>query len=289
MSPLSYPHRIYSLSDCHGGRDLWNPLESPDVAARLAESIRSDFPEPVQRIDTLSAPTQYYRHLVTETLRLHDEQPESGSTGLFINSAPRTKAGHNDYPFYRADFGENRLVVVTNLPETLSSVRDRISGLRYLPNKNNRLYPDREQHRSSYTPRMLAQNHGLELLEADRSVIPEPENRNLLSYVDRFGNLVLTQRTQLIHNIRSKIGCVGRELVFRIGDITHQVQLGHCLSAAQPGLLTLYENDGSLEILSKWKPEWNAQQRLEHSAYNLFRCPSLGSDWSLISEEERAA
>jgi hypothetical protein len=280
MSKLSYPNRIYSLSDCHGGAAVWNPLESPDAAARLAESIRSDFDEPVQRVDTLGVHEQYYRHVVREVLRLHEENPASGRSGLFINSAPRTKEGDNGHPFYRADFEGERLVVVTNLPEALSAVRKRVSRLQFLPNRDNGLYPNREQHRSSYTPRMLADNHGLHLRDADPDEIPEYQPENIVSYVDRFGNLALEVRQQLAIRL-------GQRVNLHTSYHTKPVVIGECLSAARPGELVAYQNDGNLEVLSKWDASWRPKERLSQSAYSLFGRPKIGEAWN-FSESSRS-
>lgn len=92
---------------------------------------------------------QKYRHqyIVSEALRLHRENSHSRETGLFINSAPRTKAHSNGQSFVRANFRENLVVVATPL-SVLSGVRDAVEKLLECPNnQKNGLYDwKKEQH-----------------------------------------------------------------------------------------------------------------------------------------------
>ncbi|MBI2641863.1 hypothetical protein HYW87_04740 [Candidatus Roizmanbacteria bacterium] len=278
MSKLEYPNRIFSLSDCHGGRAVWNPLESPDVAARLAEAIRSDL-QGVQHFDTFGAPGGFNQHVVAEAVRLHRQNPDSGRTGLFINSAARMEANNNGQPFFRADFVENLVVVATPL-SVLSGVRDSVRKLLELPNENNGLYDgEREQHRSSYTPRLLAENHGLPLKEADTSCIPELPASCKLAYIDRFGNLVFSEAgAPEAQSILARIAKDGdRAVQLRIGDVVQTTTIGQSLSGAEPGSLVIYENDGGVEIVSKWDKDWTIQQRLDNSAYEQFGEPTIGA------------
>jgi len=173
MSRLSYPSRLISVSDCHGGQAPWNPLSSPDIAARLAEGIRSDLPG-LQHFDVYGAPLELLQHVVREAVRLQGENPNSDSSGLFVNSAPRTSIVSNGDPFYLAEFDEAIRIVCTPL-EVLASVRDRVRRLFFLPNENNGLYGPREQHRSSFTPRLLAENHGLRLEEVSLHRFQNPQ------------------------------------------------------------------------------------------------------------------
>lgn len=274
---LHYPHRIFSLSDCHGGPSSAHPLAAPDVAARLAEAVRSDF-SGLQHFDTYGVPPEYHDHIVREALRLHKENPASGATGLFINSAPRTKAHANGEPFYRAEFDECLRIVATPL-RALSAVKDSVRRLQVLPNDANELYDGKkEQHRSSYTPRMLADHHWLVLQDIDPFSIPELPEGCTLAYIDRFGNLVLFEHVvSEVQGLRTHISqSVGETLRVKIGCYTSDVQIGVCLSDAEPGSLVMYANDDSIEILRKWHPSWTFAQRLKNSAYGSFHRPQIG-------------
>ena len=282
MSKLNYPNRIFSLSDCHGGQFPWDPFRSPDVAARLSEAIRSDLPG-LQHFDTYGRSKDYHDHIVRETLRLHQEAPKSDTTGLFINSAPRTEINVNGDPFYRAEFDENVCIVATPL-SAFSAVRDSIKRLLVLPNERNGLYDgEKEQHRSSYAPRLLAENHGLDLVEVDIGSIPELSEGCALTYVDRFGNLVLYENgVQEAQSIRAKmIDNLGEELKFKIGRYTAKVQVAGSLSEATPGELVVYVNDNSVEVLRKWKSEWGSERRFDSSAYSGFGKPGVGEPCKL--------
>jgi len=276
MSKLEYPSRIFSLSDCHGGRAIWDPLESPDIAACLADSIRSDFPG-IERFDIHGAPIAHSQHIINEAVRLHQENPDSDRTGLFVNIAARTEANVNGQPFYRAEFDENVVVVATPL-SVLSGVRDLVRKLLELPNEGNGLYEEREQNRSSFTPRLLAGNHGFELKEVDPFSIPELPEGCRVGYVDRFGNLVLSGVGEETKKIRQKIAeNFGRTLKLQIGSAVHALTIGESLSRAEPGSLVIYGNDGSIEILNKWVENWTAQERLERSAYGQYGKPEIGT------------
>lgn len=282
MSQLEYPSRIFSLSDCHGGRRVWNPLESADVAARLAEAIRSDL-QGIQHFDTFGAPEVFNQYTVAEAVRLHRKNPDSGRTGLFINSAARTEANNNGQPFFRAEFEENLVVVATPL-SVLSAVRDSIKKLLELPNENNGLYDgEKEQHRSSFTPRLLAENHGLKLNDTDPSCVPELPAGCTVRYVDRFGNLVLSEiGIPKIQSIRARIARdVGETLRLKIGSVVQEVTIGRSLSGGQPGSLVIYENDGNIEVLAKWSKDWTPEQRLHNSAYKQFGEPVIGTPVSI--------
>lgn len=257
---------------------LWNSLTSPDVAARLAEAIRSDLPTGFQAIDTFGAPPEYYQYIVREALRLHKGNPDAARTGLFINSAPRTNDGKNGEPFYRADFDANLCIVATPL-SVFSSVRNEVKKLQALPNEDNGLYGEWEQHRSSFTPRLLADNHGLRLLDIDPSAIPALPAGCTVAHVDRFGNLVLSivgEDKERIHKIM--IENQGETLSVRIGAVARDIYIGTSMGAAEPGTLVFYHNDDHIEIICKWSPDWAPDERLEHSAYAQFGRPGIGAE-----------
>ncbi len=283
MTPLHYPDRIFSLSDCHGGQELYRPLQSPDVVARLSEAVRSQFPG-IQHFDTFGAPQEYYQFVVREAVRLCRDNPDAGTTGLFINSAARTKEHNNGQPFFRAEFDSGLIVAGTPL-DVMAGVREHIKKLSILPNRNNVLYGDHEQHRSSFTPRLLADNHGLVLENIDLSQVPELPDGRTLGYVDRFGNIVLSEKN-IDASILQKInGHSGQRVQIKIGGVSKSVIIGKSLGDAKPGSLVIYSNDGSIEILSKWDASWTPQQRLENSAYSQFGEPSIGTSFSLDERE----
>lgn len=285
MSKLNYPDRLFSLSDCHGGRELYSPLKSPDVVARLSEAVRSQFPG-IQHFDTFGAPQEYYQFVVREAVRLCRDNPDAGATGLFINSAARTKEHNNGQPFFRAEFGGGLCIAGTPL-DVIAGVRDHIQKLEILPNKNNGLYGDHEQHRSSFTPRLLADNHGLALENIDLSQVPELPDGRTLGYVDRFGNLVLSENSVGASILQRINGLPGQRVQIKIGEVSQSVIIGKSLGDAKPGSLVIYSNDGSIEILSKWDESWTPQQQLENSAYKQFGEPAIGTSFSF--DERRIA
>ncbi|MFH1286370.1 MAG: hypothetical protein ABII02_01305 [Candidatus Magasanikbacteria bacterium] len=275
---LEYPERVVSVSDCHGGHRLWHPFTSPDVVERLTQSVRSDLPE-VQRFDNYGTSPSYNRYIVEAAERLHTQHQPDRRTGLFINSAPRTKKDSNGQPFYRAELDHGLVVVATPL-SVLSGVRDRVRNLYRLPNEQNELYDgSREQHRSSYTPRLLADNHGLDLEAVDLTEIPELPPHCELDYVDRFGNLVIGGDEESITQLQYDVRGVDRKpFRLRIGNRGSKVYAGESLAASDAGRLTIYPNDTDVEILSKWDPRWSHKERLSRSAWSQFGKPDVGTD-----------
>lgn len=283
MSNINYPTRIFSLSDCHGGQAEWHPFKSPDVAARIAEAIRSDLPG-LQHFDTYGVPSHYYDHIVREVVRLHRDNPNAGMSGLFINSAPRTESKKNGDPFYLAEFEHNVRIVTTPL-SALSAVKKYVKKLWFLPNMDNNLYDgSKEQHRSSYVLRMLADNHGLNLEEADPNLIPDLPHGCALAYVDRFGNMVLYEtEVDKQGSLRQRVSQgSGEVLALKIGKAHCDLQVGVSLSEADPGGLFIYTNDGSIEIVRKWSSSWGPQKRFDQSAWSQFEYPSIGEQCGFL-------
>ncbi|MBU1018743.1 MAG: hypothetical protein ABII07_06275 [Patescibacteria group bacterium] len=277
MTNLSYPDRIYLLSDTYGGQQTWNPYESPDIDAHIATDIRSRFPDVRRSFDTFGAKA-ISDHVLRTIVALHDAVSGLGSTGVFINSAPRTEKGSNGEPFYVADTDNGIRVVATPL-SALSAIKDRIAGLKHLPNEDNGLYTEREQFRSSLTAVLLAGNHGLDLIEDSPSDIPEYPAGCRVSYADRFGNLVLFEKNdQETGSIRDTIASgIGRVINLNIGSVERELVIGESLGEAKPGSLVIYPNDGNIEVVSKWGPDWSAQDSLKRSAYEQFEKPSIGT------------
>ena len=282
---LEYPERIFSISDCHGGHRIWQPLTSPDVVEQLGQSVRSDFPE-IQRFDNFGVPFGYNVYVPKAALGLHEAHQPHRRTGLFINSAPRTEKDNNGQPFYRAELDHGLRVVATPLG-VLSGVRSQVRRLQRLPNENNGLYDgSKEQHRSSYTPRLLADNHGLELEEVDVSEIPELKPHCELAYIDRFGNLIISGIGREIESIRKKIACnLGETINLQVGEVQH-VRVGKSLSSANAGHFIIYENDDDVEVVAKWNEDWTHEERLNNSAYARYGQPSIGTPVKILAEPQ---
>ena len=277
MKKLDYPNRIYLLSDTYGGNRTWDPFESPDIDAHIATDIRSRFPNVHRSFDTFGA-KKISDHVLRTAVTSNDENPESGRLGVFINSAPRTEEGSNGEPFYVADTDNNVRVVATPL-SALSAIKHRITLLRHLPNEDNGLYSALEQFRSSFTAVLLANDHGLDLIEDPVSDIPEYPTGCIVSYVDRFGNLVLFENPiSEVGSIRDIIAnCVGGILNLSIGSVRKEVVIRESLGDAKPGSLVIYENDRNIEVVSKWGEDWNTEECLNKSAFEQFGRPEIGS------------
>lgn len=281
MTKLDFPDRIYLLSDTYGGAQTWNPYESPDIDAHIATDIRSRFPGVHRSFDTFGAKA-ISDHVLRTVVALHDAIADPGRTGVFINSAPRTEEGVNGHPFYVADTDNDLRVVVTPL-SSLSAIKPRVTRLRHLPNEDNGLYSEREQFRSSLTAVLLADNHGLDLTEDSPSDIPEYPEGCRVAYVDRFGNLVLFENQEIGSICDVIAGSVGGIIQLRIGSVLQEVIIGESLGEAKPGSLVIYPNDGNIEVVSKWGPDWGAQESLEKSAYEQFERPDTGSSVNIKS------
>lgn len=273
--PVQHPFRIFNFSDCHGGVDVRDPFTSPDAAARIAEALRSHIPG-VYHFDTFGASETYYDHIVREVFRLVDENPGAGTTGLFINNAPRVKSKNNSEPFYLAEF-ENGLRVVTTPLRALSAIKRHVKRLWVLPNEENGLFDGkREQHRSSYAPILLAVDHKATIVEVDPSAIPDmPKNGWILMYADRFGNMVVSDPTGASE--KSSFEIIGERVPVRVGLQQRSAITVTSLSQGDPGTLVIYENDNNIEIINKWSPDWSEPERLQNSAFSVFGRPQLGS------------
>ncbi len=290
--------RLYLFSDTYGGHEEWDPLKSPDADARIATDIRSGFRDVQREFDIFGA-EQITDHVLRAVLRLHDElrerghEKDAGVTGVFINSAPRTTQNLNgDSAFYLAHLGDCVRVVATPV-SALSAVKKQVTRLYHLPNENNELYSAREQFRSSFTVALLADNHGLKLVEDDPDVvIPDAVEGIKLAYVDRFGNMVFYDNTKERGSFLRKVndkqasggfaGVGGGITRLAVGDVSREVVSGTSLAAAAPGALTVYGNDGNVEIVSKWSSEWSTADKVKNSAYSQFGRPKLGDPLFIV-------
>lgn len=277
MSNLDYQSRVYLLSDTFGGQRAWNPYTSPDIDAHIATDIRSRMQGVRREFDTFGA-EGITDHLLHTVVTLHEEDNPHSSTGVFINHAPRTDIGKNGDQFYVAEVGDNIRVVATPLT-VLAAIREKITGLWHLPNEENGLYASQEQFRSSYTPRLLAPNHRLSLNEDDPNIIPEYPEGCRVSYIDRFGNLVLFEHNPNGHveSVRDYIASrTGETVDLKIGKVCREIAIGTSLKDASSDNIVIYKNDGHLEVIAKWKTGQRAREKLKNSAYEQFGRPGIG-------------
>lgn len=281
MSQLKYPDCLYLFSDTYGGHETWDPLKSPDVDARIATDIRSCITG-VRREFDIFGEESITDHVLRTVVKLHDENGGdriAGTTGVFINHAPRTTQHQNGNPFYLAEIGK-QIRVVTTPVSVLSSIKERVAALYHLP-EDNELYKILEQFRSSYAVVLLATNHGLKLVRDDpKTVIPDYPSGCRLAYVDRFGNLVLYEHSanEEVDGIREVIRKNTNEIYqVGIGRVRRNLTIGTSLAEAKPESLVVYPNDGHIEVVTKWHSTWTAKEKLKHSAFEKFRRPQIGA------------
>ena len=274
MTKLTYPDRIYLLSDTCGGERVWDPYSSPDIDAYIATDIRSRLQNIHRSFDTFGVKS-ISDHVLRTVSSLHEEEGDVGETGVFINSAPRTEEGSNGDPFYVAQTNNNICVVATPI-SALSALKNRISSLHHLPNEDNGLYSGREQFRSSLTVTLLASDHGHDLVEDVVSDIPDYPKGCHVSYADRFGNLVLFEEGYEVVK-RAVLDNLGKAIYLNVAGVQQEVVVGESLGEAKPGSLVVYQNDGNIEVVSKWDANWSADECLSRSAYEQFGRPDIGS------------
>jgi len=292
--------RIYRFSDTYG--QSTSPLQD-DADARISTDLRSFPLKELDRDFDIYGRENITHHILRLFFQLHDEVEHASSlpasikkefasttTGIFINAAPRTSK-ENGVPFYVAT-SKNLRIVTTDL-RGLSTVKDRIESLAHLPNENNNLYGKTEQFRSSYTARLLEEDHGLSLEEDNLSIIPDyPDHYWELSYVDRFGNLITytkepeKQWQEVLDAVKVNKGTDKEGTVkILIGDTSKRVQVSTSLRDADPERLVIYPN-GDIEILRKWGEDENSRERLDFSAYNRFAKPEIGARIRLVSTQQ---
>jgi hypothetical protein len=283
MNSLQYPDRLYLFSDTFGGQEAYDPLRSPDADARIVTDIRSSLPSVRREFDTFGAPriTDHILRTIARTLR--DSEQRGGMVGVFINSAPRTEKGSNGKPFYRADTDIGLRVVATPL-EALSPLREHVTALYHLPNEGNGLYGAREQFRSSFTVALLADDHGLPLVDDNPADIPPPEPGCVLAYVDRFGNMMLheepeSDKVPLTASLRN---LVREKVIVTVGIHSISAVVGESLADAFPGDVILYPNDHDVDLARKWEPKDDPQDIMRQSAFLRLLRPSIGSNARVV-------
>jgi hypothetical protein len=279
--------RMYAFSDTYGRSK--NPFLQDDADAILSTHFRSFPLESHRRYFDIYGREAITAHLLRLIFALHDELEASPylskdvkaefaktATGIFINAAPRVSK-ENGAPFYVAT-AEGIRIVTTDL-NALSTVKHRIQTIAHLPNENNNLYGRHEQFRSSYTPYLLHDDHGLKLDKDTLDVIPDyPEDKWELAYVDRFGNmLTYTKNVDARWSEVSEASqSLGGYVKLIIGNVSQRTQIGSSLDAAEPGGLVMYQN-GDIEVLRKWRPNEDSYTRLYKSAFFQFNKPEIGS------------
>lgn len=280
------PRRIYAFSDTYGRSK--NPFVQDDADALLSTDFRSFPLLPVRREFDIYGRESVTAHVLRLIIALHEgvrkskalsaavkKEFEESITGVFINSAPRTDTKQNGAPFYVAT-GKNLRIVTTDL-KALSSIKEHIETLHFLPNDTNILYSTTEQFRSSYTPGLLFPNHGLHLEEAPLDTIPDyPEDSWELAYVDRFGNLITYTKNidAAWKKIESNVRKDGTVKVV-IGNVSQKLYVGKSLRDAVPGELAIYIN-GDIDIVRKWESDEDQYTRLYKSAYFQYAKPIIG-------------
>jgi hypothetical protein len=288
-SSYLYPDRLYLLSDTYGGHETWDPLKLPDIDARIATDIRSCITGVRREFDIFGGES-VTDHVLRTVAKLHDEGGDRvpGTTGVFINYEPRTTQRQNGNSFYLAEIGPQIRVVATPV-SALSPIKERVTALYHLPNEDNGLYEAREQFRSSYVVVLLAANHGLKLIEDDpQEKIPDYPSGCRLSYIDRFGNLVLYEHVtenEVVTSVKEVVRKNVEEVYqLYIGTVRCNVLIGTDLAEALPGTLVVYPNDGNIEVVSKWSPDskWSGIiGKLENSVFEKFRRPKIGTEVSI--------
>lgn len=278
--------RVYCFSDTYGRSK--NPFLQDDADALISTDFRSFPTAQIKRDFDI-----YGREIITEhVLRLIFElddalhanaymddavkqEYDNSLTGVFINAAPRLTK-ENGAPFYVAQGGNVR-IVTTNL-HGLSSVKHKIESLHRLDNDKNTIYGRTEQFRSSYTAYLLHPDHGVELIEEDVQVIPDyPENVWVLSYVDRFGNMITyTKDTEKQwRQLEEHADSDGKVKVI-VGNVSQTLFLGSSLRDAEPGAMVVYKNK-DIDILRKWVVGEDSYTLLYRSAFLQYSKPEVGS------------
>lgn len=271
------PTQIYSFSDVYGGA-TGSPLKDPNPEEFITTDLRSSPHRKREREFDIHHAPHVVDHILRSIVRLRDEmfsllsnrgrqeRVSSHVTGVFINSAPRTNCS-NGKPFYVAET-DNGVRIVSTPIEALSTIRERIIRLGHLPNRDNGLYGNAEQFRSSYAPELLFPDHELVLEADDVDIIPQYDRNDWhVAYIDRFGNIVTyvkdpTEQWEQISQADTVDVQVGRNLV-------REVLVGSSLGTNEAGKVSIYQN-GGIDIARKWKPNESPEERLERSAYSQF-------------------
>lgn len=293
--------RIYRFSDTYGRSES---ILQDDADALISTDFRSFPLQHHGRDIDIYGRENITRHMLRLIFQLHDEVEQARyfpqatrqefartTTGIFINAAPRTSK-ENGAPFYVATAANIR-IVTTDL-DGLSSMKDRIDSLAHLPNDNGILFTQTEQFRSSYAARLLEEDHGLDLVPDSKDLIPDyPDTWWELAYVDRFGNMVtytrkVRERWKEIEKATTLNAGTEDEGTMKVlvGHTSQRVHMATSLKEAEPEKLSVYVNEGNIEIVRKWVKEETADERLAFSAYRRFKGPEIGARVQVVKKEK---
>ncbi len=279
--------RIYAFSDTYGRSK--NPFLQDDADALISTDFRSFPLESVRREFDIYGRESITEHMLRLIFELNDNTKNSPYlsketktefkkmlTGIFINAAPRL-THENGSPFYIA-MSDNIRIVTTNLAG-LATVKDKIEKLYHLDNDKNVIYGGTEQFRSSYTAYLLHPDHEIDLIEDKVSIIPDyPEDEWVLSYVDRFGNMVTYTKdvAKKWGEIEAKTDKADNTVKLIVGNVSQKMAIGSSLKDTDPGALVVYRNK-DIDLLRKWMPNEDSYTRLYRSAYLQFSKPEVGA------------
>ncbi len=300
------PGRTYFFSDTYGGHRKWDPLSQPDLDVQITTDLRGRYMYPSHRELDIWGQEDIVSHYLRMIVHLHDEldgrkdisdkrkkAARELKTGVFLNSAPRDKQ-QNGEPFYLATLKGGSIRVVATPLSFLSAIKNKVETLQYLPNPgphdpHNGLYDHTQQFRSSLTPILLDPQHGLNLIDAPISSIPDPRKDWHVAFVDRFGNIITHTETPedqfaQLERIATRVDDHRRqvELVTRTGSRTEKspkLTLARSLGAAPAGENLIYLN-GNIDIARKFGPGETADQKLQKSAYGQMEGIRIGTSLS---------
>ncbi len=307
------PLRTYYLSDTYGGpEDPPNPLTQPDSDVLISTDFGGRPTDRIHREFDIFGQEALADHILRLVVSQHDELMRrvdlsdeerdfaiKGGTGVFINSAPRV-ARNNAQPFYLATAREGNIHIVSTPLSGLSAIKGDIETLQYLDNPSdptgfNGLYTGREQFRSRLTPRLLNPNHKLELRDANISDIPDPRTDWHVAYVDRFGNVITRvdnaeSQWEQIARIASQSGnsrnCVHLLLTHNgHAHPTGPLEIAQSLGEANPGVSSIYQNGGGIDVVVKWVPDQTAHERMASSGWRSLGEPRIGDAIKLVQEK----
>jgi hypothetical protein len=287
LMAYSFLRRLYLFSDTYGRSK--NPFLQDDADALISTDFRSMPLETVRREFDIYGRETITEHMLRLIIQLNTntknspylpaavkEEFNNTITGIFINAAPRLTR-ENGSPFYLATI-DNIRIVTTSLAG-LSTIKDKIQTLQHLDNDKNIIYGNTEQFRSSYTAYLLHPDHGIDMVDDPISIIPDyPEDEWVLSYVDRFGNMVTYTKNvaKKWDEIMAKVDKSDNTVKLIVGNVSQKLQIGSSLKDADPGALVVYRN-ADIDLLRKWMPDEDSYTRLYRSAYLQFSKPEVGA------------
>ena len=286
------PRIEYLLSDTYTG--IQNPLHAekdPDAYAetdlsRLHDILSYGEPEELrqfqrcEKIGIRGREEALSRHVLLLMEQWHDRHRKllEGAgvfNGVFVNYALRTEKGKNGDPFFVAETDGGLRVVASPL-SALSAIRPHVVSLTEFPNTGNGLFEDESQFRSAHTHNLLRRNTPYLLLPRNPADIPvdSSEWKWLVQFVDIFGNLVTGGgEAEHISRLIAAARNAHRAVRITLGDRTLQGEAAQSLAEATPGVISIYPNNGNVDIVRKWRHGETAEETAGKSAYAAFGRP----------------